>query len=493
MVFGPNAVCTPCKSTILLPTEKVVLVEATATAFQQQEQSYGGGNYDAPTKPLPPEPPQQDIDDNEPSLAESSSSEEEEKEIQNIPQLNTINNSEENGVQLVEVEDRAKPASAEHQLELLELSDEYDKHPKPESVEFIDTKNNAFDDISGRPADPFSKEEDCLIQTEDERYSNNDGETNTSPSQDSFQMLDMTTSTGDFETNKPTGQSSEDLLAKIDHGDYTEGNDEPQLPSMAVVADCSAGDVARNDDVEQPSLAGIQPLVQFDNNSSNDDHVLSPASVSFANMSEEDALKQTSKEFVDDLMEEALTITAEQQKAQIKKDNNEDDMGAKHPETTLLDFGSLEEHQQQVECAEHDAAFAAAEQFPKEGDKHQGMMLDNDTVGDQILQEEDEFEKKPPSRKSSTSSSPKELMEELLGSVPPPSTSPPPKIISDEQEEMLRDAQKDDSRNSSSNENDEMAAKEETNAGEELEEHSTTDKKAVTRDSSSDYDEEAKK
>ena len=289
---------------------------------------------DAPTKPLPPEPQDMAID----------SEEDENKIAQNT-------SSEDSDVENVE-EDRNKSPNGAKDIEadLLEPLDEYDKHPIPESVEFLHANKDYHEDA-------VLYNNDTSTNAEEPHEDINDD--NTSPSQDSsFQMLDMG-------SDSDAGKGFHDEILS----ESKDGVSLVELEDTMVPPHDSDDPIAtdKNDIIEQ----SVQSLVQFTDNSNIDSHVQSVEPlIEISSAPNNDEIRQTSKEFVDDLMEEALNITSE--------------------------------HRLENECPNQlEEAFDDADEKEKDSD-HENL-----------------------SHKSSPSTSPRELMDELLVSVPPPSSSPP--------------------------------------------------------------------
>ena len=295
---------------------------------------------DAPTKPLPPPPEDSpsDSEDDEECIGDRKITED---EIGSKTSDLDVNES----------------TKAEEDLgtDLLEPLDEYDKHPIPESVEFLSSKNDYEGD-----AVPWKNDipEINSPDTQEETTSNNDE--NTSPSQDSsFQMLDM--------------GSDSDIVKSSQDDTFTETKGVVNTASLKEFEDVSVMShkeedgsitIEDNDIIEN----SVQFLVQFTDNSNVDSQEQEDLE---KNVTENDKIRQTSKEFVDELMEEALNITSEQQ-------------------------------------------FESKDLSPSK-----------DTVNEDTVNEEDKS-----SHKSSPPTSPRDLMDELIGSVPPPSTSPP-EIVSE--------------------------------------------------------------
>ena len=369
--------------------------------------------YYAPTKPLPPEP--------EDNVIESDS--EDEKNRYPYRDDNETRNSE-----LVANEHISKDLGAD----LLDTLDEYDKHPVPESVEFLDTNITRNETEVMFKSDILDNQ---LESNQDEAYNNDD---NTSPSQDSsFQMLDIGS---DSDIGKP---NQDDILS--DSKDAIATSPKEDNDSIGIM----------DNDISENS---VQSLVQFTDNSNVDsqDHKGFVGNGATDN----DLLRQKGKEFVEEIMEEALTITSE-----------------KPPENSYVS---------------------------PQDDMEDLSNVQNDTVEDKS------------SQSSSPPASPRDLMDELLDSVPPPPTSPPEEKNIDiqgevqtdlkeientkELEELLCDAQKDEGatiggnipsfteRKDSSSEYDE-----DNNDNEEdepAEEDAVLDKEKVSRRISSDYEEE---
>ena len=127
----------------------------------------------APTKPLPPEP--QD-------LSNDSEEDENKMETQSTSSESSSNSDAKNSEKQSR---KSSDAGKELQADLLEPLDEYDKHPIPESVEFLHSNKDYHEEevLCNNDTSPN-------VQEIPEETSNN--EDNTSPSQDSsFQMLDM--------------------------------------------------------------------------------------------------------------------------------------------------------------------------------------------------------------------------------------------------------------------------------------------------------------
>ena len=369
--------------------------------------------YYAPTKPLPPEP--------EDNVIESDS--EDEKNRYPYRDDNETRNSD-----LVVNEHISKDLGAD----LLDTLDEYDKHPVPESVEFLDTNITRNETEVMFKSDILDNQ---LESNQDEAYNNDD---NTSPSQDSsFQMLDIGS---DSDIGKP---NQDDILS--DSKDAIATSSKEDNDSIGIM----------DNDISENS---VQSLVQFTDNSNVDsqDHKGFVGNGATDN----DLLRQKGKEFVEEIMEEALTITSE-----------------KPPENSYVS---------------------------PQDDLEDLSNVQNDTVEDKS------------SQSSSPPASPRDLMDELLDSVPPPPTSPPEEKNIDiqgevqtdlkeventkELEELLCDAQKDEGatiggnipsfteRKDSSSEYDE-----DNNDNEEdepAEEDAVLDKEKVSRRISSDYEEE---
>ena len=369
--------------------------------------------YYAPTKPLPPEP--------EDNVIESDS--EDEKNRYSFRDDNETRNSD-----LVANEHISKDLGAD----LLDTLDEYDKHPVPESVEFLDTNITRNETEVMFKSDILDNQ---LESNQDEAYNNDD---NTSPSQDSsFQMLDIGS---DSDIGKP---NQDDILS--DSKDAIATSPKEDNDSIGFM----------DNDISENS---VQSLVQFTDNSNVDsqDHKGFVGNGATDN----DLLRQKGKEFVEEIMEEALTITSEKPPENIYVS----------PQDDLEDLSNVQ----------------------------------NDTVEDKS------------SQSSSPPASPRDLMDELLDSVPPPPTSPPEEKNIDiqgevqtdlkeventkELEELLCDAQKDEGatiggnipsfteRKDSSSEYDE-----DNNDNEEdepAEEDAVLDKEKVSRRISSDYEEE---
>ena len=369
--------------------------------------------YYAPTKPLPPEP--------EDNVIESDS--EDEKNRYPYRDDNETRNSD-----LVANEHISKDLGAD----LLDTLDEYDKHPVPESVEFLDTNITRNETEVMFKSDILDNQ---LESNQDEAYNNDD---NTSPSQDSsFQMLDIGS---DSDIGKP---NQDDILS--DSKDAIAISPKEDNDSIGIM----------DNDISENS---VQSLVQFTDNSNVDsqDHKGFVGNGATDN----DLLRQKGKEFVEEIMEEALTITSE-----------------KPPENSYVS---------------------------PQDDLEDLSNVQNDTVEDKS------------SQSSSPPASPRDLMDELLDSVPPPPTSPPEEknieiqgeVQTDlkeientkELEELLCDAQKDEGatiggnipsfteRKDSSSEYDE-----DNNDNEEdepAEEDAVLDKEKVSRRISSDYEEE---
>ena len=369
--------------------------------------------YYAPTKPLPPEP--------EDNVIESDS--EDEKNRYPYRDDNETRSSE-----LEENEHISKDLGAD----LLDTLDEYDKHPVPESVEFLDTNITRNETEVMFKSDILDNQ---LESNQDEAYNNDD---NTSPSQDSsFQMLDIGS---DSDIGKP---NQDDILS--DSKDAIATSPKEDNDSIGIM----------DNDISENS---VQSLVQFTDNSNVDsqDHKGFVGNGATDN----DLLRQKGKEFVEEIMEEALTITSE-----------------KPPENSYVS---------------------------PQDDLEDLSNVQNDTVEDKS------------SQSSSPPASPRDLMDELLDSVPPPPTSPPEEKNIDiqgevqtdlkeventkELEELLCDAQKDEGatiggnipsfteRKDSSSEYDE-----DNNDNEEdepAEEDAVLDKEKVSRRISSDYEEE---
>ena len=313
--------------------------------------------YYAPTKPLPPEP--------EDNVIESDSEDEK----------NRYPHREDNVTRSSELEAN-EHISKDLGADLLDTLDEYDKHPVPESVEFLDTN------ITRNEAEVMLKSDildSQLESNQDEAYNNDD---NTSPSQDSsFQMLDIGS---DSDIGKP---NQDDILS--DSRDAIATSPKEDNDSVGII----------DNDISENS---VQSLVQFTDNSNVDsqDH----KGLVGNGATDNDFLRQKGKEFVEEIMEEALTITSE------KPPEN----GYVNPQDDLEDLSNVQ----------------------------------NDTIEDKS------------SQSSSPPASPRDLMDELLGSVPPPPTSPPEERNIDiqgevqtglkeventkELEELLCDAQKDD-------------------------------------------------
>jgi len=369
--------------------------------------------YYAPTKPLPPEP--------EDNVIESDS--EDEKNRYPYRDDNETRSSE-----LEANEHISKDLGAD----LLDTLDEYDKHPVPESVEFLDTNITRNETEVMFKSDILDNQ---LESNQDEAYNNDD---NTSPSQDSsFQMLDIGS---DSDIGKP---NQDDILS--DSKDAIATSSKEDNDSIGIM----------DNDISENS---VQSLVQFTDNSNVDsqDHKGFVGNGATDN----DLLRQKGKEFVEEIMEEALTITSE-----------------KPPENSYVS---------------------------PQDDMEDLSNVQNDTVEDKS------------SQSSSPPASPRDLMDELLDSVPPPPTSPPEEKNIDiqgevqtdlkeventkELEELLCDAQKDEGatiggnipsfteRKDSSSEYDE-----DNNDNEEdepAEEDAVLDKEKVSRRISSDYEEE---
>ena len=369
--------------------------------------------YYAPTKPLPPEP--------EDNVIESDS----EDEKNRYPYRD---DSETRNSDLVANEHISKDLGAD----LLDTLDEYDKHPVPESVEFLDTNITRNETEVMFKSDILDNQ---LESNQDEAYNNDD---NTSPSQDSsFQMLDIGS---DSDIGKP---NQDDILS--DSKDAIATSSKEDNDSIGIM----------DNDISENS---VQSLVQFTDNSNVDsqDHKGFVGNGATDN----DLLRQKGKEFVEEIMEEALTITSE-----------------KPPENSYVS---------------------------PQDDMEDLSNVQNDTVEDKS------------SQSSSPPASPRDLMDELLDSVPPPPTSPPEEKNIDiqgevqtdlkeventkELEELLCDAQKDEGatiggnipsfteRKDSSSEYDE-----DNNDNEEdepAEEDAVLDKEKVSRRISSDYEEE---
>ena len=369
--------------------------------------------YYAPTKPLPPEP--------EDNVIESDS--EDEKNRYPYRDDNETRNSD-----LVANEHISKDLGAD----LLDTLDEYDKHPVPESVEFLDTNITRNETEVMFKSDILDNQ---LESNQDEAYNNDD---NTSPSQDSsFQMLDIGS---DSDIGKP---NQDDILS--DSKDAIATSPKEDNDSIGIM----------DNDISENS---VQSLVQFTDNSNVDsqDH----KGFDGNGATDNDLLRQKGKEFVEEIMEEALTITSEKplENSYVS------------PQDDLEDLSNVQ----------------------------------NDTVEDKS------------SQSSSPPASPRDLMDELLDSVPPPPTSPPEEKNIDiqgevqtdlkeventkELEELLCDAQKDEGatiggnipsfteRKDSSSEYDE-----DNNDNEEdepAEEDAVLDKEKVSRRISSDYEEE---
>ena len=397
---------------------------------------------DAPTKPLPPEP----------EGAEEDSDTEEENTGEKIQQC--------------EVEDKHKgfvphliKVDGNLGAEILEPLDEYDRHPIPEYVEFVDPNGRL------RESEIMCKDDDPVMQPLEQEERSNDGD-NTSPSQDSFQMLDMGS---DSEVSRPV---QDDFFAES-----KVAINSSNIGGIEEILNLSRDTSVFIDEIPQISA---KSLVQFTDNSNVDSH--RAEGTVLVNLSDNEKLRQTSKVFVDDLVEDALNITSEQ-------------------------------HIQSQDAAEHVMKYNRA------------LLLDIDQTEGRQLESVDSEKAKVSS--AFADNSPRDLMAELLGSVPPPSTSPP-EIIFDaelkslegtnilpggdlgvlgnfttddkeaeekELEKLLRDAQKDECGRSNGH-----AAKETgiinddaKDLGEMLHEKDTKHDQDIRRHSSSDYDEESPK
>ena len=293
----------------------------------------------APTKPLPPEP-EDEINDSEDEEEGIGDREITEDEI--VARTSDL--------------DRNESTIAEDDLgtDLLEPLDEYDKHPIPESVEFLGS-NNDYEGYGVRGKDDIP--EINSPETQEETTSNNDE--NTSPSQDSsFQMLDMGS---DSEIGKsPQDDMFTETKGVVNTASLKEFED---VSVMSHKEDDGSITIEDNDIIEN----SVQSLVKFTDNSNVDSHEQEEFE---KNVTDNDKIRQTSKEFVDELMEEALNITSEQQ-LENKDLNPQRDSGT------------------------------------------------------EANVNEEEVEEDKSSHSSSPPTSPRDLMDELLGSVPPPSTSPP--------------------------------------------------------------------
>jgi len=310
--------------------------------FIENEKYESNSEPFAPTKPLPPEPA---------DMANDSEEDENKMETKST----SSESSSDSDVKDAE-EERRKSSDDDKELkeDLLEPLDEYDKHPVPESVEFLNSNKDYQEEevLCNNDASPN-------VQEIPEETSNNDD--NTSPSQDSsFQMLDMGSDSDagkGLQDEVLSESKNADSLIDVEDTiiDYKDNDD-----SMAT----------EKNEATESSL--VQSLVQFTDNSNVDSQEQPIEQLADINSErDEDKLRQTSKEFVDELMEEALNITSE--------------------------------HKLENECL----------------NQQEGAFDDADEEEDH----DDEDDKS--SGKSSPQTSPRDLMEDLLDSVPPPSSSPP--------------------------------------------------------------------
>ena len=147
------------------------LVEENLIETQQYESN---SEPFAPTKPLPPEPE---------DMANDSEEDENKMETQSTSSESSSNSDAKDS----EKQSR-KSSNGDKELEadLLEPLDEYDKHPIPESVEFVDS-NKDYQEVEEVLCNNDTSP--CVQEIQEETSNNED---NTSPSQDSsFQMLDI--------------------------------------------------------------------------------------------------------------------------------------------------------------------------------------------------------------------------------------------------------------------------------------------------------------